>query len=92
MICTRCKKQRNVVAWPLRCSCGLQTNEDGSTVSLRNHELGDRLEIAIDKAMRRLGIRKPRDCGCEGRKQWLNRTTRQLYKASWRIASWLHPR
>jgi hypothetical protein len=90
--CVRCGRSVRVPLFPFRCVCGLQTNEDGSTVSLRNHQLGDRIEIAIDRTMTRLGLRKPRGCGCEGRKQWLNRVARKARKAAWTIASHLHPR
>jgi len=78
--------------FPLYCSCGLQTNEDGTTLSLRDHQLGDRVAIAINRGLRAVGLRKPRQCGCEGRKRWLNRAGTRLYRAAWRAAGWIHPR
>lgn len=86
--CDRCGKTREVPQWPLNCSCGLRTYADGSTLSLRDHQLGDRVAIWLE----RLGVRKRLGCGCEERKRRLNLWGRRLFRCLWIVSAWLHPR
>ena len=88
VICSRCDRKLSVAVFPLRCSCGLVTYEDGSTSSLHHHQLGDVVSIGLE----RLGIRKRPGCGCERRKQRLNRWGRYLARQAHSAATWLHPR
>lgn len=86
--CSRCAKKRRVPVWPLRCSCGLQTNEDGSTVSLRSRGLGD--EVA--NVLSRMGFKKKQGCGCQERQERLNGLSKAITEKLEAVATWLHPR
>lgn len=85
-----CGKKRRVPLFPLRCSCGLQTNEDGTTVYVRAGGLGDTVYKALDW----LGVHRViKGCGrCSKRRQKLNYLGRRVTLKARQFAAWLHPR
>ncbi len=90
IVCKRCGAVRVVPLFPLYCSCGLRTNADGSTVSVRRVRglWGDMVARWIDRALTLLGLRRvvAGECGgCERRQQKLNRAG---IRVAWYVAAW----
>lgn len=88
--CSRCgrRPKRQPVVFPYRCSCGLQTNADGSTVSLSRRGMGD----WIADILSRIGVRKRPGCGCSARQERLNRWSVWAVHRLRAIAWYWHPR
>jgi len=75
MNCKRCGRSiDHVKVWPLHCSCGLVTYQDGYTRSAFRRGLGDWLADVL----RSVGVRKREGCKCQQRQEALNRWSSRL--------------